>query len=548
MMKETQKQTSKISNYTTYEANQGQRQNQLAQQNNNNPVAVAHRSFIADIDQSPRMVAQRARIESYSQTPQQSVAKSNSEGLPNNLKSGIESLSGLSMDEVKVHYNSSQPAQLNALAYAQGTDIYVAPRQEKHLPHEAWHVVQQAQGRVKPSMQIKAGVAVNNDQKLEHEADVMGTKAATLSRIIPSEADLKAPTSLDSQAIQRLAIIPTGAINYPVKKQEKFWKDEIITNNEDFFVSQVEINNSYFNSESLDDLQANLVHKSNADLMVSDTLDLAIESSVESKFFFATKTKIDEANQRLTGYVRLEKTSKYLLINSQGVSKKLYQVRAVVPKNKRSNGKTGKGLDMKVPQRCNEMADFVGGKQGVDFIAGSLVYKLLADVLTEMTDTDYAGEFAEIKTKIGSVEGNTAYISITEEMEEIFKELDTVENRERINQLMQQHRINEYMAPNIGDVITTYSVGTNEERKAADKNTTFGYHFGSVVAKSGSDYITLENYARRDNVVGVSTASGGDPLFFFKMYGDHESAKSWHEQSLASNAFVGRAISFIVSS
>jgi len=41
------------------------------------------------------------------------------------------------MDDVQVHYNSGKPAQLNALAYAQGTDIHVAPRQEKHLPHEA---------------------------------------------------------------------------------------------------------------------------------------------------------------------------------------------------------------------------------------------------------------------------------------------------------------------------------------------------------------------------------------------------------------------------
>jgi hypothetical protein len=76
-----------------------------------------------------------------------------------------------------VHYNSSQPAQLDALAYAQGSDIHLAPGQERHLPHEAWHVVQQAQGRVKPTLQMKDGVAINDDAKLEHEADVMGTKA-----------------------------------------------------------------------------------------------------------------------------------------------------------------------------------------------------------------------------------------------------------------------------------------------------------------------------------------------------------------------------------
>jgi hypothetical protein len=107
----------------------------------------------------------------------QQAPRANNTGLPDQLKSGIESLSGLSMDDVRVHYNSSQPAQLNALAYAQGNDIHLAPGQERHLPHEAWHVVQQVQGRVMPTMQMAGGLAVNDDAELEREADVMGGKA-----------------------------------------------------------------------------------------------------------------------------------------------------------------------------------------------------------------------------------------------------------------------------------------------------------------------------------------------------------------------------------
>lgn len=99
-------------------------------------------------------------------------------GLPAGLKSGMESLSGISLDNVTVHYNSSLPAQLNALAYAQGSSIHVAPGQERHLPHEAWHVIQQAQGRVPPTRQMKGGISVNDDQGLEHEADVMGARAS----------------------------------------------------------------------------------------------------------------------------------------------------------------------------------------------------------------------------------------------------------------------------------------------------------------------------------------------------------------------------------
>jgi hypothetical protein len=105
----------------------------------------------------------------------------NHTGLPDQLKTGVEGLSGVSLDNVKVHYNSAKPAQLNALAYAQGTDIHVGPGQEKHLPHETWHVVQQHEGRVKPTTQAK-GVAINDDSGLEQEADVMGAKATAQRR------------------------------------------------------------------------------------------------------------------------------------------------------------------------------------------------------------------------------------------------------------------------------------------------------------------------------------------------------------------------------
>ena len=98
------------------------------------------------------------------------TGKENAEGLPDNLKAGVENLSGLSMDDIRVHYNSDKPSQVGALAYTQGKDIHVAPGQEKHLPHEAWHVVQQAQGRVSPTIQLK-GIQINDDGALESEAD-----------------------------------------------------------------------------------------------------------------------------------------------------------------------------------------------------------------------------------------------------------------------------------------------------------------------------------------------------------------------------------------
>ncbi|CAK0759689.1 hypothetical protein CCP3SC15_240032 [Gammaproteobacteria bacterium] len=63
------------------------------------------------------------------------------------------------------------------MAYAQGTDIHIAPGQERHLAHEAWHVVQQAQGRVRPTTLMMNGTSVNDDKGLEREADMMGERA-----------------------------------------------------------------------------------------------------------------------------------------------------------------------------------------------------------------------------------------------------------------------------------------------------------------------------------------------------------------------------------
>ncbi|MEK3725134.1 eCIS core domain-containing protein [Paenibacillus sp. FSL H8-0034] len=123
-----------------------------------------------------QLMRSRAAIQRVVDPPEKESEKEKN-GMPDQLKQGVESLSGMAMDDVKVHYNSSKPQELNALAYAQGADIHLGPGQEKHLPHEAWHVVQQKQGRVNPTMQAKSGVSINDDAALESEADRMGQQA-----------------------------------------------------------------------------------------------------------------------------------------------------------------------------------------------------------------------------------------------------------------------------------------------------------------------------------------------------------------------------------
>src|SRR5579864_4884688 len=123
----------------------------------------------------------------------QAEPRRNDTGLPDDVKSGVESLAGVDLDSVKVHRDASEPAHVGAVAYTRGTDIYVAPGAERHLPHEAWHVVQQAQGRVQPTLQVNDTLPVNDDRALEQEADVMGARALSVSARTETEAGADRP-------------------------------------------------------------------------------------------------------------------------------------------------------------------------------------------------------------------------------------------------------------------------------------------------------------------------------------------------------------------
>ncbi len=116
---------------------------------------------------------------------QQGMLHSN--GLPKDVLSNMERLMGADFSGVNVHQNSANATEVGALAYAQGNDVHFAPGQfdpntkkgQELLAHELAHVVQQRQGRVKPTKQAK-GVPVNDDEGLEAEADEMGRMAAQM--------------------------------------------------------------------------------------------------------------------------------------------------------------------------------------------------------------------------------------------------------------------------------------------------------------------------------------------------------------------------------
>lgn len=90
--------------------------------------------------------------------------------LPQVLRERLEKQSGLSLEDIRVHYNSHNPQKIGAKAYTEGKQIYIAPKQENTLEHEVIHAVQQKQGRVPPEIRI-GGTYVNQSLHLEQEAN-----------------------------------------------------------------------------------------------------------------------------------------------------------------------------------------------------------------------------------------------------------------------------------------------------------------------------------------------------------------------------------------
>lgn len=125
--------------------------------------------------------------------------------LPDSIRRGIEFLSGYDMSDVQVHYNSPWPEYFQAQAFAYGTDIYLSPGAESSLAHEAWHVVQQKQGRVQVTGSIN-DYWFNDERELEEEAD----KASEIIRLHSFQGDCQSQTGQ----------LKKGIVEKPVIQQE----------------------------------------------------------------------------------------------------------------------------------------------------------------------------------------------------------------------------------------------------------------------------------------------------------------------------------------
>jgi hypothetical protein len=403
--------------------------------------------------------------------------KANNTGLPDNLKSGIENLSGHAMDDVKVHYNSDKPAQLNAHAYAQGSQIHIANGQEKHLPHEAWHVVQQKQGRVKPTMQMKGKVNVNDDEGLEKEADMMGGKAIqrNASETLTATATIsKAALSINEPVVQAYSDMSKGLVfgygkgRGAAAPQFEFQKQEVNKTNDDTTATT---------RYDMDTMQS-FVDAPN--MKVSDNYNMAVPNSAgaESKSFFATPGLIAASNVALgiagapltlaggAGQITLPS-----LWNPFGIA--LHQVTPVL------------ALGLITSSECGTFANNILGVnvQRIQLLTG------MGGAPQNTVLPSAMGRDAALNNALGG-----------QKPEDVGANKNANPNIGEGFGIFARH-----VVPPIGLMQQLWNEITTVHGLFSEKKThmQWGEHWAGVVAKSGGDFVTLENYNRNAIAIDV---------------------------------------------
>ena len=357
--------------------------------------------------------------------------KASSGSLPTDLVHGFAASTGHDLSNVNVHYNSSAPSQVGALAYAQGNDIHLGAGQEQHLAHEAAHVVQQREGRVTANTQVN-GMPVNDNKGLESEADSMGAKA-TQMKAAPIQAKLISSTSsgpAQRKVIQRYAPITAAAQN------AREWN-------------------------------------AGEDLRVADNGMTATSELTSSKKAYAHPSLIAQSNRELAARgsgVVLEEQSESLRGSAPNGSGR-HTLKRVLPRMAFSNnGGTGTGQSSWAD--CGRMSREVMGQGGMDQSPHG-VFENSAGNLQETAATS-SPEEQRNNILVAAGLGATPAAALTAYQAMSATDRDTFDRR---------HGLNRYAAPSVGEAFTTHSARG------------FNFHWGGVVFNSGGgDRVTLENF------------------------------------------------------
>ncbi len=453
--------------------------------------------------------------------------RKNKTGMPGTLKSGLESLSGMDMNAVNVHFNSPEPALLQAHAYTRGTDIHLGPGQEKHLPHEAWHIVQQGQGRVKPSAQVE-GVSINDDAALEREADVMG-KLATRpgTSHAPSLHNYDPPR--ENSRLNGTSLSKTYAQNPVV--QRYYSNSDFTMGDEAKFIDQ-QIERTDFSTSYKAPLEKKAEDYNNLpDLNISTNRKMAIEAGAQqAKVFYSDDQTVQESNTGLEAAgskIRLDKDNgKTISIAERNPQENRKQLGMVKPKilNDLNNLEDFTGFDV---NQCDQVVEKI--------IGASNRVSVIADNYEKEGDDKAAHQLGGYLASVGDAVNinpdeavNYAPDRTDKSLADSYARLRPQAIRAKANPL----KINEFANPEVAEGFLVQSLShagsdrvqastfaskqahleaiqaldnaqndldimrkeLNDPSKAMLDR--WNEHYAGVVAKDGGDVVTLENYNR----------------------------------------------------
>lgn len=444
--------------------------------------------------------------------------------LPDKVRAKMESFFRTDFSQVRIHVGPEAP-RIGAHAFTTGSRIYFAPGQfnpdSQHgqalLGHELAHVVQQRSGRVRNP--FSEGLAIIQDPQLELEADRLGQQAASHQTAaapvapMPKAKPRNPGGSVKTGALQAYFVIAGAQVrqNRPTARFPTYPYALVGTSNLSAQQSDDASDAGFLDNG--DNTRANIVAVGAAGtaLRVSDDYKMAIEDTNlrnrQPKTFFATAEVLTAANQALrtkNSGISLQQTGNAITIVGRLWEYRLLEVRPLF-----QNGDP----DL-LPQNCdsitNKVAPFEDARVGR--VAFHVMWKLIGGrwTLDTLTGTAAMRRYAAVRDAPSGWGSNSPW----------------------------RQGVNEYAAPNVGEAYVIHTMESEEDQKPEEnqvmhytadgrgderRTLAWGFHYAGVVAQSGKDRITLENYARGDD-----RKTNPDPRWFFQMYGTKRVEQSFH--------------------
>lgn len=478
--------------------------------------------------------------------------------LPATVQSRMEDLFGADFSGVRVHVDE-RPAAIGALAFAQGSNLHFAPGRydpvspagQRLIAHELAHVVQQRAGRARNP--FGSGTALVHDPALEAEAERMALRASEAAAAPRGSGTRPATGSQVAQPYFKI-----GFRQVHTKRSEiSGWQTQALVSAEPGFHAQEEGREEYLKKR-----KARIVSLDKVPLRVSDDCRMAIEDTDlthrQPKVFFATPEVARASNAALSetgSKFRLAQTGKTVrVITAWGTE---YALRATYPVDAASDQEPD-FRSFTANENCNDLTTSAIGTRSTDLAeiltvpAGTpsgirtisnQVQVSIADLVVRVLRKARTGIVYHTRQVVTNEEWKEDSVAAARKMREainqIGKAYSEVLSSGDADAVLRRMGINRHAAPGVGDAFVIHSVASEDSDgriKDWESGRTFEprwpYHFAGVVARSGTDVITLENYARRNRPF-----PSADPRWYFQMYGRKE-GQSFHEAWKGANAFA----------